>query len=148
MSEHPTVSGYRLDFYCPEARLAVEVDGPSHWGRARAQHDATRDEVHLRMGIRTAGFSAAHVEADPREVAAEVERRATERIAVALPAPVVPVAAPDAEPWTEAYPEDLGWSTPLPACRPPDQPSVAARPPAGPLKATSPAFRTPRAAVP
>jgi very-short-patch-repair endonuclease len=38
-----------VDFYCPSARLAVEVDGPVH--ELQREHDARRD-AHLRtMGI-------------------------------------------------------------------------------------------------
>jgi very-short-patch-repair endonuclease len=35
---------YRLDFYCPEARLAVEVDGLTHHhGRQAKDRDRARD---------------------------------------------------------------------------------------------------------
>lgn len=44
---------YRLDFYLPWAALAVEVDGPSHWGRQAAERDEMRDQWHQRRGIRT-----------------------------------------------------------------------------------------------
>ncbi len=40
--QHP-IGTYILDFYCPGARLAVEVDGASHDGVAQAEHDARRD---------------------------------------------------------------------------------------------------------
>ncbi len=40
-----------LDFYCPEVRLAVEIDGDAHL--ARAEQDAWRDRVLLGRGIRT-----------------------------------------------------------------------------------------------
>ena len=62
VAEHPTRYGYRLDFYCAAARLAVEVDGSSHWGQYKAERDAWRDTVHERMGIRTKRFSAREVE--------------------------------------------------------------------------------------
>ena len=39
--QHP-VGPYVLDFYCPAARLAVEVDGESHALPGRAAHDARR----------------------------------------------------------------------------------------------------------
>jgi len=37
-----SVGPYVLDFYCPEARLAVEVDGPIHDDPFRAAYDAAR----------------------------------------------------------------------------------------------------------
>jgi very-short-patch-repair endonuclease len=32
-----------LDFYCPSARLAVEVDGRTHWSDEERERDAARD---------------------------------------------------------------------------------------------------------
>jgi very-short-patch-repair endonuclease len=45
------VGMYVLDFYCPEARLCVEVDGEQH--RERVQADAQRDEFLAARGIET-----------------------------------------------------------------------------------------------
>ena len=39
--QHP-VGPYVLDFYCAEAKLAVEVDGASHFHPDRAEHDRRR----------------------------------------------------------------------------------------------------------
>ncbi|WP_396594161.1 endonuclease domain-containing protein [Brevundimonas sp. R86498] len=39
--QHP-VGAYVLDFYCAEARLAVEVDGQMHAEADRAEHDLRR----------------------------------------------------------------------------------------------------------
>jgi very-short-patch-repair endonuclease len=40
--QHP-VGPYVLDFYCPAARLAAEVDGQFHGRSMRAARDRTRD---------------------------------------------------------------------------------------------------------
>jgi very-short-patch-repair endonuclease len=32
-----------FDFYCPAARLAIEVDGATHWEEDRQDKDAARD---------------------------------------------------------------------------------------------------------
>ena len=32
-----------FDFYCPAARLAVEIDGPTHWDDAKRAKDPARD---------------------------------------------------------------------------------------------------------
>src|SRR5438105_3967585 len=39
--QHP-IGPYILDFYCPAARLAVEVDGLAHDTAAQARHDERR----------------------------------------------------------------------------------------------------------
>ena len=44
--EHPMLQ-YRLDFYCPEVRLAVELDGEQH----DPTRDALRDEALAALGI-------------------------------------------------------------------------------------------------
>lgn len=46
--EHP-IGPYRLDFFCPEARLAIEMDGEQH----DFERDASRDEYLANLGIYT-----------------------------------------------------------------------------------------------
>jgi len=41
--QHP-IDSYVLDFYCPEARLAVELDGGGHDYVGRQKHDRGRTE--------------------------------------------------------------------------------------------------------
>ena len=50
--QHPT-GHYVLDFFCSDARLAIEVDGESHSRGDRPQRDAARDEWLLSQGIDT-----------------------------------------------------------------------------------------------
>jgi len=47
---------YVLDFYCPAARLAVEVDGCGHLDPPQAAYDATRTERIRKDGIRILRF--------------------------------------------------------------------------------------------
>ena len=55
--QHP-VGPYILDFYCPEARLAVEVDGYSHSVEGAAEHDARRDAWLRGQGVEVFRISA------------------------------------------------------------------------------------------
>ncbi len=48
------VGPYVLDFYCPTAKVCVEVDGDLHAGRE--ERDAHRDEYLARLGICTLRF--------------------------------------------------------------------------------------------
>ncbi len=52
-----TIGPYTLDFYCPAARLAVELDGGHHYGGPQRVRDEARDEWLLRRGIRVLRFS-------------------------------------------------------------------------------------------
>jgi CreA protein len=49
--QHP-IGPYILDFYCPAAGLAVEVDGLAHDGADRMRHDAHRDSWLAERGVR------------------------------------------------------------------------------------------------
>jgi very-short-patch-repair endonuclease len=74
--QHP-IGPYILDFYCAEARLAVEIDGQSHWSAEQAAHDDRRDAYFQAMGIETLRLSAELLKAPDRaaEVVLEVLRR-------------------------------------------------------------------------
>jgi very-short-patch-repair endonuclease len=48
--QHP-LDCYILDFYCPAAKLAIELDGGGHNYRAGQIRDRTRSELLARRGI-------------------------------------------------------------------------------------------------
>ncbi|HUO21972.1 MAG TPA: DUF559 domain-containing protein [Caulobacteraceae bacterium] len=50
--QHP-IGPYILDFYCPEAQLAVEIDGESHGAEGAVAHDARRDAWLQARGVQT-----------------------------------------------------------------------------------------------
>ena len=50
------VGSYILDFYCHEARLAVEADGGQHSEPGQAAYDARRTEYLKKLGIRVLRF--------------------------------------------------------------------------------------------
>ncbi len=53
--QHP-LNGFILDFYCHEARLAVEVDGGGHGLGRQAHYDQHRTQVIEAEGIRVMRF--------------------------------------------------------------------------------------------
>src|SRR5690606_5631645 len=55
---HHPVQPYTLDFFCPAASLAVEIDGAGHDDPKRMSRDAQRDEFLLAQGIRTVRIPA------------------------------------------------------------------------------------------
>jgi len=54
--QHP-FGPFILDFYFPESRVAVELDGNSHRGEDRHSHDASRDAYLSRWGVRSLRLS-------------------------------------------------------------------------------------------
>ena len=58
--QHPT-GLYDLDFYCSDARLAIEVDGEAHERGDRPARDAMRDQWLQEKGIETLRIPAAEM---------------------------------------------------------------------------------------
>jgi very-short-patch-repair endonuclease len=58
--QHP-IGPYVLDFYCPAARLAVEVDGAVHGLADKAASDAVRDQWLAGRGVRVLRLPATDV---------------------------------------------------------------------------------------
>jgi very-short-patch-repair endonuclease len=77
--QHP-LGPYILDFHCPAASLAIEVDGESHNRGMQPQHDVRRDEWLLRQGIDVVRFSAVEVINNLDAVVREITRLAAERL--------------------------------------------------------------------
>lgn len=50
------VGPYILDFFCPEQRLAIEVDGGQHADAYGQEHDADRDKYLKELDIRVIRF--------------------------------------------------------------------------------------------
>jgi very-short-patch-repair endonuclease len=61
--QHP-LGPYVLDFYCHRARLAVEVDGQTHWIGDNQRRDAERDAWMAQRGVRTVRLSASLILSD------------------------------------------------------------------------------------
>jgi very-short-patch-repair endonuclease len=51
-----SVGNYILDFYCPECRLAVELDGQTHFYTKTWENDCRRTEYLERLQIRVLRF--------------------------------------------------------------------------------------------
>jgi very-short-patch-repair endonuclease len=72
------VGPYVLDFYCPEARLAVELDGAVHDDPQQAEHDAARTRALEAQFIRVIRFSNTLVRDDLDGVCAAILAAAQE----------------------------------------------------------------------
>ncbi len=61
------IGDYIVDFYCPNAKLVVEVDGGQHYSSEGKQKDEVRDSYMAQLGLSVLRFS-------DREVFKELER--------------------------------------------------------------------------
>jgi very-short-patch-repair endonuclease len=74
--QHPCEQ-FVLDFYCPTAELAIEVDGPLH--DQQAGYDRWRDGQLARQGIQVLRFPTEAIEYDVVLVVDEIGRVLRER---------------------------------------------------------------------
>ena len=51
-----SVANYVLDFYCPEERIAIELDGQGHFEENQAAYDRKRDLFLASVGIKVLRF--------------------------------------------------------------------------------------------
>jgi very-short-patch-repair endonuclease len=82
--QHP-MGPYVADFYCPRAKLVIEIDGATHDGRQ--DFDARRDAYLSSLGLTVARIAAADVLADPFAVADGLVRLAEASAGPSTPQP-------------------------------------------------------------
>jgi very-short-patch-repair endonuclease len=71
--QHP-IGQYVVDFYCPTAKLAIEVDGAAHDFGTRPERDEIRTDWLRNEGVEVLRIPAKDILADPDEVADAVLR--------------------------------------------------------------------------
>jgi len=52
-----SVGPYIVDFYCPELRLAIEVDGDSHFQKGAYEYDGQREKYIKQFNVRFLRFT-------------------------------------------------------------------------------------------
>ncbi len=77
--QHP-IGPYVLDFYCPEAKLAVEVDGLGHFDPDQSVRDRQRDDWLQRQGLAVLRIAAEDVRTNLDGVAGQILESAKGRL--------------------------------------------------------------------
>ena len=69
-----SVGGYILDFYCPEIKLAIELDGAYHLDSERTKYDAQRTKIINECDLTVVRFSNEEVSNNIDYVLNEIEK--------------------------------------------------------------------------
>ncbi len=68
------IGNYIVDFYCPSARLVIELDGSQHYSGEKQSADSRRDDYLKGKGLRVLRFSDTDVLTNIDAVAEEILR--------------------------------------------------------------------------
>jgi very-short-patch-repair endonuclease len=63
-----TIGNFIVDFYCPKARLVVEIDGGRHYTQSGINRDKIRDAFLTKQKLKVLRFSDREVLKDPDRV--------------------------------------------------------------------------------
>ncbi len=69
------IGQYIVDFYCAEAKLAIELDGSQHYEDAGEGYDAERDRFLNEQGIAVARYSNLQIAREYDSVKADILKR-------------------------------------------------------------------------
>ena len=70
-----SVDKYILDFYCPELKLAIEVDGITHESKEQEKYDRARQNYIEKFGIKFIRITDEEVLSNLDEVLEKIEQR-------------------------------------------------------------------------
>ncbi len=79
------IGKYIVDFYCPETKTVIELDGSQHFEKAGLSSDAARDAFLNLLGIRVLRYSNADISQRFPSVCEDILRCFHERSAKAFP---------------------------------------------------------------
>ncbi|MET4682809.1 endonuclease domain-containing protein [Brevundimonas faecalis] len=77
--QHP-IGPYILDFYCAEAKLAVEVDGSLHWNPDQMSHDRRRTAWLKTQGVEVLRLASIDVGKEMEGVLGLIRLKAGDRV--------------------------------------------------------------------
>ena len=72
------IEQFIVDFYCPKAKLVIEIDGPVHLGQK--EHDQEREKLLTEMDYQVVRFNNAEIKNHIDQVMAAIHNLCKERI--------------------------------------------------------------------
>jgi very-short-patch-repair endonuclease len=71
---------YIVDFYCPKAKLAIELDGSQHYSEEGQRNDAERDQYLAKQGIKVLRYSNYDFHRNFEGICMDIEEHIKERL--------------------------------------------------------------------
>lgn len=69
-----SIGSYIADFYCPEIKLVVEIDGGAHYNKNSQEYDKYRDEFMHSLGLTVKRYTNHEVESNIQGVIEDLRR--------------------------------------------------------------------------
>ena len=69
-----------VDFYCPKARIVIELDGWQHYEESGKDKDLVRDERLKELGLRVLRFSTREIDREFAAVCELIDREIRDRL--------------------------------------------------------------------
>ena len=79
------IGEYIADFYCPQHKLAIEIDGSQHYSGDGKEYDESREEYMSSLAIKTVRFSNLDVLRNIEGVLSEIEKELELPLTPSLP---------------------------------------------------------------
>ncbi len=68
-----SIGGYIADFYCPEKKLIIEIDGPQHFKKDNKEYDKVRTEYFKGLDIKVLRFTNKEIATETQKVVAQIK---------------------------------------------------------------------------
>ncbi len=72
-----SIGGYVVDFYCPDKKLAVEIDGPIHSKPENKEYDKIRTEFFAGLNIKVVRFTNLEVSTETESIVGKIKEALT-----------------------------------------------------------------------
>jgi len=79
------IGEYIVDFYCPKAKLAIEIDGSHHFVGETIEYDRIRDDYLSSLGLRVVRFTNTDVLKNIKGVLERIEGEIDRKIPLSPP---------------------------------------------------------------
>jgi Uncharacterized protein conserved in bacteria len=84
------IGDYIADFYCPAAKLVIELDGSQHYENKALEYDAIRRAYMNSLGLKVLRFTNIDVDKSFMDVCTNIEKTILSQLALTAPLPKEP----------------------------------------------------------